>query len=319
MATVHSLQEIKKALKGVNLTPFIEKGFIAYSKGEVVVPPVGELLFDDPPGDTHIKYGYIKRDEIYVIKIASGFYNNPQLGLSSSSGVMLVFSQKTGILQHVLLDEGYLTNVRTAIAGQIAAKYLAPKNITAIGVLGTGIQARMQVEYLQSITPCRELLVWGRTPERVKEYSRDMNALGFNVTSFDSPGQMAKSSDLLITTTASVTPLLFAEDITPGTHITAMGSDTDTKQELDSTILARADILIADSISQCRERGEIARALDSGSIREADVIELGDYISNRSLTTRADKDISIADLTGVAVQDIQIAAAVCEKITKQWI
>jgi len=314
MAKVHSLQEIKNALKGVNMTPFIEQGFIAYSRDEVVVPPVGELLFDDPPGDTHIKYGYIRGDEIYVIKIASGFYNNPQLGLSSSSGLMLVFSQKTGVLQHVLLDEGYLTNVRTAIAGQIAAKYLGPKSINSIGVLGTGIQARMQVEYLQSITPCREISVWGRTPERVEEYTREMTALGFNVTSLESPGEVAKSSNLLITTTPSVTPLLFTEDINPGTHITAMGSDTDTKQELDSTILARADILIADSISQCRERGEISKALEAGVIAETDIIELGNYISNRSVT-REDKDISIVDLTGVAVQDIQIAAAVCEKFS----
>jgi ornithine cyclodeaminase len=144
MATVYTLQEIKKALSSVDLTFFIEQGFIAYSNNEVVVPPVGELIFEDPPGDTHIKYGYIKSDDIYVIKIASGFYQNPEIGLASSSGLMLVFSQKTGMLQTVLLDEGHLTDVRTAVAGQIAAKQVASKTIKAIGVLGTGIQARMR-------------------------------------------------------------------------------------------------------------------------------------------------------------------------------
>lgn len=316
MATVYTLQEIKKALSGVDMTPFIEQGFIAYSRNEVVVPPVGELIFDDPPGDTHIKYGYIKGDDIYVIKIASGFYNNPQIGLSSSSGLMLVFSQKTGMLQTILLDEGHLTNVRTAIAGQIAAKFLAPENIKAIGVLGTGIQARMQVEYLKPVTKCREVYVWGRTSERVEEYKSDMEAAGFKVTPVDMPAQVAQRANIIITATPSSTPLLFSVDLKPGTHITAMGSDTDEKQELDSSILARADIIIGDSISQCRERGEISRALAAGVIEEKDVYELGDYISNKTGSKREEKRISVVDLTGVAVQDVQIAAAVCQRLAQ---
>jgi ornithine cyclodeaminase len=317
MATIHTLQEIQEVLSGVNLTPYIEQGFIAYSNNEVIVPPVGELIFVDPPGDTHIKYGYIKGDEIYVIKIASGFYNNPELGLSSSSGLMLVFSQKTGILQNILLDDGHLTNIRTAIAGQIAAKYLAPETINTIGVLGTGIQARMQVEYLKSVTPCREVVVWGRTPERVEEYKYDMKTKGFNVAQADFPAQVASSANLIITTTPSSTPLLFAADIQSGTHITAMGSDTDKKQELDSSILARADIVVGDSISQCRERGEISKALAAGVIEEKQIVELGSYISNPPPSKRDNKTISVVDLTGVAVQDIQIAAAVCEKLMQK--
>jgi len=314
MATVYTLQDIKKALSSVDLTFFIEQGFIAYSNNEVVVPPVGELIFEDPPGDTHIKYGYIKSDDIYVIKIASGFYQNPAIGLASSSGLMLVFSQKTGMLQTVLLDEGHLTDVRTAVAGQIAAKHVASKTIKAIGVLGTGIQARMQVEYLKSVTPCRELFVWGRTPKRVAEYKNDMEAAGFQVTPVDAPNQVIQHANVIITTTPSTTPLLFAADLRPGTHITAMGSDTDKKQELDENILARADIIVADSISQCRERGEISKALAAGVIEEKDVYELGDVIANKKSCNRKDNSISIVDLTGVAVQDIKIAGAVCQNL-----
>ncbi len=316
MATVHTLQEIKKALSDLDIAPCIEQGFIAYSNNEVVVPPVGELIFDNPPGDTHIKYGYVKNDDIYVIKIASGFYQNPGIGLPSSSGLMLVFSQKTGILQTILLDDGYLTDVRTAIAGQIAAKHLAPASVSAIGVIGTGIQARMQVEYLKTITPCRELHVWGRTPERVAEYSNDMQNAGFHVTQAGSPSQVAQHTNLIVTTTPSTTPLLFAGDIQPGTHITAMGSDTDSKQELDSAILARADIIVADSISQCRERGEISKALAAGVIEERDICELGNYIAKKVDSKRGENSISIVDLTGVAVQDIQIAAAVCKRLAQ---
>ncbi|MGZ5423424.1 MAG: ornithine cyclodeaminase family protein, partial [Candidatus Aminicenantales bacterium] len=117
MPAVVSLAEIRKALGAIDPLPLIEDGFVAYSRGRVIVPPVGELVFDDPPGDVHIKYGYIKGGEVYVIKIASGFTDNPRRGLPSGDGLMLVFDQKTGVLQAILLDEGYLTNLRTAVAG----------------------------------------------------------------------------------------------------------------------------------------------------------------------------------------------------------
>ena len=146
-----SLEEIKAVLPKVDLIAEIEAGFAAYSRGDVIVPPVGEMHFDSPPGDVHIKYGYIKNDEIYVIKIASGFWQNTAYGLPNGNGMMLVFNQKTGQPVAVLQDEGYLTDVRTAVAGAVCAKFLAPKNIERIGILGTGLQAKMQLKYLDSI------------------------------------------------------------------------------------------------------------------------------------------------------------------------
>jgi len=131
-----TLDQIKSALPSVDLMGEIESGFIAYSRGRAVVPPVGELVMQDPPGGVHIKYGYLMGDEYYVIKIASGFYENAKLNLPSSNGLMLVFSQKSGALEAVLLDQGHLTDIRTAVAGAIAAKYLAPSNIERIGIAG---------------------------------------------------------------------------------------------------------------------------------------------------------------------------------------
>ena len=134
-----TLDQIKKALPSVELMEDIEKGFVAYSQGKAVVPPVGELVLQDPPGDVHIKYGYLKGDDYYVIKIASGFYENAKLGLPTSNGMMLMFRQKTGQPVAAMLDEGYLTDIRTAVAGAIAAKHLAPSKVTRIGIVGTGM------------------------------------------------------------------------------------------------------------------------------------------------------------------------------------
>ena len=158
MPTIINLNEIRSIVKAIDVIATMKEGFIQYSNGNTVVPPVGELLFDNPPGDVHIKYGYIKGDDFYVIKIASGFYDNLKLGIPSGQGLMLLFNQKTGQLVAVLLDEGHLTNIRTAAAGALAAKYFAPKELKAIGIIGTGIQAKLQLQYLQENNPCRS--VW---------------------------------------------------------------------------------------------------------------------------------------------------------------
>lgn len=310
MTSVYCIDQIKKTVDAIDITEELEQGFVAYSQNRVVVPPVGELVFEKPPGDTHIKYGYIKDDEFFVIKIASGFYENYKLNLPSSSGLMLLFSQRSGMLESILLDEGYLTNVRTAIAGQIVAKYLAPKNVSSIGVFGTGIQARLQVKYLKGVTDCTRVVVCGRQNSDFDSYRSDMEQLGFEVETTTDADTVTSKCNLIITATPSREPLLFADQLLPGTHITAMGSDTAEKQELDSRILQGADIVVADSIEQCLTRGEIHRALRAGHLDRADVIELGDVIASPGLGRRSADQLTVADLTGVAVQDIQITKAV---------
>jgi ornithine cyclodeaminase len=310
MTNIYTLEQIKSVVETMSFSAQIEQGFIAYSNGQVVVPPVGELIFDDPPGDTHIKYGYIKGDDYYVIKIASGFYQNVKINLPSSSGLMLVFSQKTGVLETILLDEGFLTNIRTAVAGEIVAKYMAPKEVTAIGVFGTGIMARMQVQILQSVTDCKRLIVWGRTEASLEAYQNDMEADGYEVQTTLESADVTDGSNLILMTTPSTMPLINACQIKKGMHITAIGSDTAEKQELDTKILRMADIVVADSLTQCQERGEIYKALLTYDLKMDMVIELGCAIESGNRVRTSEDQVTVADLTGVAVQDVQIAKVV---------
>lgn len=319
MATIVEREKIEEIIKEANTTDlmsYIEEAFTSFSSGNAVIPPVGSLNFDSPPGDVHIKYGYILEEPYYVVKIASGFYENPAFGLSSSNGLNLVFSQKTGVLETILLDEGFLTDIRTAVAGAIAAKYLAPKKVNAIGIMGTGIQARFQLEYLKSVVDCRKVFVWGRSEEKLQAYKNEMAIKGFDIITTQDSRLIGRECNLIISTTPSTSPILFEEDLQKGVHITAVGADTIGKQELDLTILEKANLIVMDSKKQCQVHGEIHKAFQKNLLEQQRLVELGDIISTGAYNRR-DEDITIADLTGIATQDIQISKFILEKASEK--
>ena len=307
--------DIVAALEGLELQGVLERAFVAYSRGAAVLAPVSELLFSDPPGDVHVKAGYMTGAEHFVVKIAAGFYRNPELGLPSSQGLMLLFDQRTGQAVALLNDEGHLTDVRTAVAGQIAAAHLAPSNVRRIGILGTGTQARLQLRYLQSVTPCRNVLVWGRREAALESYREDVAALGFTVMTTQDAREVAVNCNLIVTTTPATEPLLYATDVRAGTHVTAVGSDTAEKCELEPALLARADRVVVDSLRQCLERGEASQALRRGLIGEDKLVELGAVLQDERLGRSSDDQLTVADLTGLAVQDVAIAEAVYKMLS----
>ena len=302
---------IMNLLDGLDFVPLIEKGFIAYSFGEAVIPPIGELSFDDPPGDVHIKYGYIKDEKYYVIKIASGFWNNESYGIPNGQGMMILFNQQTGQPVALINDEAFLTDIRTAVAGQICAKYFS-NEINCIGVIGTGTQARLQVDYLKNITKCRKIALWGRNKKKAIKYKSDMAAKGFDVFIQKSVRNVCKMSNMIITTTASKSPIIMSEYVQPGTHINAIGADAIGKRELGKGVVKSADLIVVDSLKQCLERGEVSYATLDKEISKDRIIELGHILSGQVRGRINKNDITIADLTGVAVQDVQIATAVYE-------
>lgn len=311
--TFLDLPQIEQRLEGLDLVGLMEDAFAAFSRGEAVVPAPGEMLLEDPPGEVHIKYGYLTGGDTYVIKIASGFWNNPAIGLSSSDGLLLVFRKATGELMAVLNDRGRLTDLRTAAAGAVSAKHLAPASVDAIGVLGTGIQAELQVQLLQSVRPCRNVVVWGRNPERVSAYAKRMRSQDFNVDIARSSAEVAERCRLIVTATASPAPLLHWRDIRPGTHITAIGADSADKQELDEAIIRNADIAVTDSRSQARSRGEIGHAYGDDTSAADRIVEIGEIVSGTVRGRSAEDQITVSAFSGLAVQDIAMAAAILKQ------
>lgn len=315
MTQTFDLEQIQSVLDDVDVTTLIEEGFVAYSQGKVVVPPVGELVMTDPPGEAHIKYGYITDDDYFVIKVATGFYGNLELGLPTGAGLMLVFSQKTGELLSVLLDECHLTNIRTAAAGAVAARYLAPKKVERIGIFGAGTQGRLQLKNLRPIVDCMKVMVWGVNREELDRYRAEVEPLGYELQTTLDARDIPKSCNLIVCVTPSQEPLLQLEDVRPGTHISAIGSDTPEKQEVDSRILSQADIVVVDSLPQSELRGEVFRATTAGVLDAGSVLEFGNVIADKNLQRQTDDQLTVFDSTGVAVQDIQVAKAVHRALT----
>lgn len=308
-----TLNDIKLRIDLEKIIRMQEEGFRTYSEGRSNIPPVGYIKLSHTPVRYHIKYGAINNDDIFVVKLAGGLEQTTlEFGQSKIEGMIVVIDSNNGKPIYILQDEGYLTQLRTAVAGFIAAKYLAPKKIKAIGVLGTGMQALMQVEILKELTDCRTVFVWGRTKERTIVYKENLQEKGFNVSIADSPSQVAQYSNLIITTTSSTYPLLNSKDIKAGTHITAMGADAPGKQELDPYIFEKMDIIAVDSKEQCYDHGEISAAFKEKIVIDKQVLELGEIISNPNLKRTNENQTTIVDLTGVAVQDIQIAKAIIQ-------
>ena len=238
------------------------------------------------------------------------FFENGRLGLPSQSGQMLVISAETGFLQGVLLDNGYLTQVRTGAAGAVAAKYLAPQHVDSVGVIGSGVQARFQMAALMLVRPFSVIRMFSLDTDDIKDrYVRDMQQqLNVRVIKAPSIEAVVKESAVVVTTTPARQGFIKAQWLHPGLHITAMGSDSEEKQELEADVLPRADLVACDLKSQSLRLGELRSAVGQNLMTaDAPVAELGAIINGRTPGRRDDRQITICDLTGVGVQDTMIA------------
>ncbi|MGD9478723.1 ornithine cyclodeaminase family protein [Shinella sp. G-2] len=305
-----TLDELKRLPIADFAVDAIRDAYVAIVDGRANIPPVGYLRLEAQNADCHIKYGYIAGDAVFVVKIASGFYNNPRLGLPSSNGMMIAISSETGQVVATLYDEGWLTDLRTGFGGAIATLALCRRDSRSIAIVGSGTQARQQIRVLSSTSEHRlTFRNWARDGARAAAFASDMAAEGFSVAAETDLAVLCATADAIITTTPSTEPLVMADWIRPGTHITALGADAPGKQELQLDLFSRAAVIAVDSRSQCADHGEIATAVRSGLLDPSECPELGAILSGWEPGRTSDDQITITDLTGVATQDIAIVRA----------
>ena len=293
----------------------VEKAFAWTAEGKVDMPPIMHMSVPENNGDFDIKSAYVKGLDMLAVKLGSGFFDNAKQGLPNCGSTMAVMSTKTGFCQAILDENGYLTDLRTGMAGAVAAKYLAPKTIDAVGIIGAGVQGRFQLECLRLVRDFNKVYVHSRRQEQAEEYAAEMSAkLDIEVIVAASAEEVVRSSQLVVTTTPSREAIIKAEWLHPGLHITAMGADVGGKQELETDCLKKATLLVCDRAAQCLKMGELQHGVAAGFISEdSNIVELGEYASGQKRFKRSADDITICDLTGMGVQDTAIAYLAMEK------
>lgn len=287
----------------------VENAFRALATLPVAMPPILRLDIPEHHGEVDVKTAYVPGLDGFAIKISPGFFDNPKLGLPSTNGMMVLLSAKTGLVEALLLDNGYLTDVRTAAAGAVAARHLAREDATVAAIYGAGMQAHLQLEALKLVRPIEEARIWARDAVKAERAAAELREkLGILVCAESDAARAAAGADVIVTTTPSTEPLVHAGFVSSGQHITAMGSDAEHKNEIAPAVLKLADLYVADSARQTRRLSELHHAIDAGLIAaDAEVTELGAIIAGKRHGRRSASDITIADLTGTGVQDTAIA------------
>jgi ornithine cyclodeaminase len=302
---VVNVAEILAALDEDDAIAAVETGFKRYSAGQTQVSTVLHLGFTEPPGDCHVKAAAVPGDDVFVVKLATGFYRNPELNLPTGNGFMVVMSARTGEILALLHDQGHLTDQRTAMAGAIAARAILRPGSRTLGIVGAGTQARLQAKLIKRLLRLDSVLVWARSGKRAAALATEVRGQGVSLE------EMCERADVIVTTTPSTEPLLSADMIRPGTRIVAVGADSPGKRELDPRILARGRTVV-DSIAQCVDHGEAGWAVRAGLIDATSLIELGTLLETP--IAFAPDEIVVADLTGVAIQDFEIAKSVWRRL-----
>jgi ornithine cyclodeaminase/alanine dehydrogenase-like protein (mu-crystallin family) len=299
-------ESIRKAVREPEALEAAELAFRALGTQSATVPAPLALKVA-ARGELHVKAGYLHGSRFFVVKAATGFYDNPHHGLPSGSGLMLIFDATLGFPIALLQDNGYLTELRTAAAGTLATRLLAIKNFERIAVIGAGAQARYHLRAFQNAFRWKTTFVWARDAAKAQSLCDELRAqVSCDFVATSSAEAAVREADVVVTVTPSKQPVIRGEWLQSHATVIAVGSDEPDKRELDSNVFRRADRVVVDSIAQCSRFGELHHAVVSQITSEATCIELGEVLVGKKVG-RTDRELIVCDLTGLGAQDAAIA------------
>lgn len=316
MGEVHVLTEadLRRAVGlGAEEVAGIEAVYPLISEGRAVMPPIMRIDVPEHNGEIDVKAAYLPGYDGIAIKVSSGFFDNPQRGLPSLGGLMVVLDAETGVPRAALFDNGFLTDLRTALAGAVAADHLARADAASVAVLGAGVQARLQVEAVALVRSVDRVAVWARRRDRAEALADELgDALGVPARACVDPADAADAADILVTATPATAPLVEPAMLRPGTHLTAVGSDAEHKQELAAEVLTVADRVVCDHVGQSSRLGELRAAIAAGYDPD-EAVPLGAVIDGGAPGRTADDQVTVCDLTGTGAQDTAIATLALQR------
>lgn len=287
------------------------EAFRAYGEGRVNMPPKSYLQL--ARGDFRAMYGSLTLEkEICGLKWVNVHPANPQRGLPTVMAKIILNDPETA-LEVADMDGTYITNYRTGAAGGLAARYLARPEASTVGVIGAGVQARMQLAALCKVRDIREVTIFNRNLGRAQALMEELaSRYDLQVRVAEHPQEAVQGKDILVTTTASTRAMVQADWVSPGTHINAIGADAAGKQELDPAILSQAKVIV-DDLAQAQHSGEINVALSLGLFSPGQIHAcLGEVVVGRKPGREDPEEITIFDSTGLVIQDLSLGYAVLQ-------
>lgn len=310
--------QIKQLIDMPKVLKVIESAFRLYSKNLVQMPAKIYLHLDKYEGDFRAMPAYIERMEACGLKWVNVHPRNRRFGLPAVMALIILSDPKTG-LPLAIMDGTYITNLRTGAAGGIAAKYLARKDSSIIGLVGCGAQARTQILALKELFNIKKVYVWGNKVEYAKKFIKDTKYLGLVMEIKDKIYDCVKEADIVVTTTPVRKPIVKSRWIKEGTHINAIGADAKGKEELEPDLLKRAKIVV-DDWNQASHSGEINVSISKGIVTKKDIYAtLGEVLIGKKKGRTSPREITIFDSTGLAIQDVAVANLVYKKAVKKKI
>ncbi|WP_299553236.1 hypothetical protein [uncultured Tateyamaria sp.] len=313
------LDAIQRVVTGPDAIDAVRKGYIAFSDGLIEQPDPLQILFKEADGsffgDCHAKAAQGRGLPYFVIKVASGFYRNIEKRLLPNSGLVLVMSSETGHPVAVLQDDGWLTQMRTAAAGALAASIKPVLPTAALGVIGTGTQAFLQAQMITAFTGIKPVFVKGRGELESAAFAERLQTAGIDATPTTSAHEICDNAAIVVTATPSSEPVLMSDDVIGSIHIIAVGADSPGKLEIDPHLTARASLIATDSHVQCVHHGDFGAAVREGLLSEDADVSFCDVLAGKHPDLDfAGAEISMVDLTGVGVQDLAIASLVVNQL-----
>jgi len=266
-------------------------------------------------GDVYVKTATVEDESIFVVKVSPWFKVNVETAVPQG-GFLAVFDARTGHTVAILDEQHYLSDIRTAAAGALAARTLAPLSISTVGVLGAGVQAYWQTRALYHERSFEHLLLWARNSSAADRLSARLSSglSGVSITVCGDVEEVVRRCDVLITATQARDPLVRGEWLHPGQHITAVGADDPTKCELDSVALNRARVF-ADSIDTVCANGDLHRWIASRAYARARIAgEIGEVLTGTKPGRETSTDITIAKFVGIGAQDLVAARVTLERL-----
>jgi alanine dehydrogenase len=232
--------------------------------------------------------------------------------------LVVLFDHQTGDLK-ALIEGDRLGQIRTGAASGVASKYLARPGSEVLGMIGTGWQARSQVEAICAAVPLKQVRVFGRDADRRQAFAEAMQQItGVETVAAESAEAAVREADIVATMTSSATPVLEGAWLRPGTLVNAAGSNATNRQEIDVEAVRRADLIFVDQLEGAKiESGDLTAAIEAGVTSWDKVAEFGGVVTGATPGRTSDEQIILFESQGLAVQDMAAAAHIYEQARAQ--